>query len=604
MKLLAVCTPTHRELAEQWFIPSIRDEYDPEIQFRAGVPASGNGDFLDEAWQTGVRLKSRVILEFIRKNPGSVFLYSDVDVRFLGPTRAAVLAALGDRDIVCQLDDPAGNLCTGLMAMRANESVHRLWSRVADAIPQYHRDQIAFNRLVRSDPGLRWGYLPEGFFGPGTFRGRLWQPGECFPIPARPLAFHANWCIGTESKAELLGMIDGVAGAGSRAIRRHNRGLSLGERFRWRNARKRLRAGQQPDHRALNPWLDPSAVRIDASTACQLRCPGCPTATGVVGQKLGTGFLRFDDFVRFLENHPKVQQIELSNWGEAFLNPDLVRILRHGDENGIALTMANGANLNRATPEALEAVVRHRLRYLSCSIDGASQETYAAYRVNGDFERVIGHIRRIQELKARYRSRYPVLRWQFVAFGHNEHEIATARDMARELGMEFHLKLAWDDLYGAPQSPIRDREAVRKAGGSSAADRREYEDVHGRHYIEEACHQMWTSPQINTDGRVLGCTINHSHDYGNAFRDGLDTVLAADSMQRARGMLMGLVDPQPDIPCSNCSVYAYRRQHRRWVDPARLATPHVPGERPKRGGLPLRLWRWTCTHMRRRVVRW
>jgi MoaA/NifB/PqqE/SkfB family radical SAM enzyme len=603
MKLLAVCTPSHKDLAEQWFIPSIGDEYDPDIRFLSGGPASGNGTFLDEAWQAGVRLKCRTIQKFIRDNPGEAFLYSDVDVRFLGPSRAAVLAALGDRDIVCQMDDPAGNLCTGFMAMRANESVYRLWSRVAEAIPQHHRDQIAFNRLVRSDPGLRWGYLPEGFFGPGTFRGRLWQPGETFPIPARPLIFHANWCIGADSKSELLGMIDGIVRAGPRAIRRNNRRLSWGERFRWLSARKRLRTGQQPDQRASNPWLEPSAVRIDASTACQLRCPGCPTATGVVGQQLGTGFLKFDDFVRFLEAHPKVEQIELSNWGEVFLNPDLPRILRHAYEKGIALTMANGANLNRATPEALEAVVRYRLRYLSCSIDGASQETYSAYRVKGNLDRVIGHIRRIQELKTRYRSRYPVLRWQFVAFGHNEHEIATARDMARELGMEFHLKLAWDDLYGAPQSPIRDREAVRKAGGLSAADRREYEDVHGRHYIEQACHQMWTSPQINIDGRVLGCTINHSHDYGNAFHDGLDSVLAADRMQRARQMLMGLVEPQADIPCSSCSVYKYRSKHRRWVDPARLSTPRVPGERPKRGGLPLRLWRWARNGMRRRIVR-
>lgn len=599
VKLLAVWTPTHRELAERWFIPSIRDEYDPHILFHGDPPASGNGTYLDEAWRKGVRYKSRAILEFIRDHPGSVFLYSDVDVLFLGPTREELLTALGDRDIVGQMDDPAGNLCTGFMAMRANESVHRLWSRVSEALPQHHRDQIVLNRLIRSDPGLRWGYLPESFFGPGTFCGRLWQRGQTFPIPDRPLAFHANFCIGTDSKAELLRMMDGIVSSGSRAIRRHNRGLPLAQRVRWLVARRRLRKGQQPDHRALEPWLEPRAVRLDASTACQLRCPGCPTTTGEVGQHLGTGVLKLDDFVRFLGRHPKVEQIELSNWGETFLNPELPQILRHAHEKGVALTMANGVNLNRATPEALEAVVRYRLRHLSCSIDGATQKTYSAYRVNGDLERVIGNVRKIQELKKRYRSRFPVLQWQFVAFGHNEHEIGKARDIARQLGMKFHVKLAWDDLYGAPQSPVRDRDGLRQASNTGSADRREYENVHGRHYIEDACHQMWTSPQVNMDGRVLGCTINHSQDYGNAFRDGLETVLAADRMQRARRMLMGLVGPQADIPCSTCSVYAYRQQHLRWVNPVELTHPHIPGEQRKLAGLPLRLWRWTHNLVRR-----
>ena len=53
---------------------------------------------------------------------------------------------------------------------------------------------------------------------------------------------------------------------------------------------------------------------------------------------------------------------------------------------------------------------------------------------------MIEHIRRINAFKKQYRSEYPALRWQDVAFGHNEHEIGRARAMARELGMEFYVK--------------------------------------------------------------------------------------------------------------------------------------------------------------------
>jgi len=78
---------------------------------------------------------------------------------------------------------------------------------------------------------------------------------------------------------------------------------------------------------------------------------------------------------------------------------------------------------------------------LTVSIDGASPKSYAQYRVKGDFDRVIGHIRRINDFKRKHRSGWPILTWQFIVFGHNEHEIETARKMAGELGMGFRAKM-------------------------------------------------------------------------------------------------------------------------------------------------------------------
>src|SRR5438874_1490946 len=71
--------------------------------------------------------------------------------------------------------------------------------------------------------------------------------------------------------------------------------------------------------------LDPRFVRLDASTVCQLKCPSCPTATGATGQNLGVGSLKFEDFKRFIRRNPQVSHVELSNWGEVFLNQDLVK---------------------------------------------------------------------------------------------------------------------------------------------------------------------------------------------------------------------------------------------------------------------------------------
>jgi MoaA/NifB/PqqE/SkfB family radical SAM enzyme len=318
---------------------------------------------------------------------------------------------------------------------------------------------------------------------------------------------------------------------------------------------------------AKNPTLAPSLVRLDASTVCQLKCPSCPTATGATGQKLGVGSLRLVDFKKFIRQNPRVAHIELSNWGEVFLNPEFVDILAHAYRQNVCLYIANGANLNHVPEDVSQALVKYKLRRITCSIDGASQETYARYRVQGDFNRVVENIKTINRWKQKYRSPYPELKWQFVAFGCNEHEIAAARAMAASLDMTFFLKLSWADLYDLPDfSPVENRELVGNETGLGVASRKEYLAKYGRDYVEHTCcWDLWNAPQINYDGRMLGCPINYWGDYGNVFEDGLDACLNGEKMTYARAMLMGRREARDGIPCASCKVYDRVKKARTWV---------------------------------------
>jgi hypothetical protein len=73
---------------------------------------------------------------------------------------------------------------------------------------------------------------------------------------------------------------------------------------------------------------------------------------------LGRGFLKLSDFTALLDQNPGVGSVELSNYGEPFLHPDLPGILRAAYERRVMLTLRNGANLNNAREDALEALVR------------------------------------------------------------------------------------------------------------------------------------------------------------------------------------------------------------------------------------------------------
>jgi MoaA/NifB/PqqE/SkfB family radical SAM enzyme len=229
---------------------------------------------------------------------------------------------------------------------------------------------------------------------------------------------------------------------------------------------------------------------------------------------------------------------------------------------------SNGVNLNHVSDEVLEGVVKFKLRRMTCSIDGASQETYRLYRVRGNFDKVIGNIRKINQFKLLYCSEFPRLVWQFIVFGHNEHELPQARRMAQELGMEFFAKLSWDDDL----SPIRDKEAVRRETNTGAATRAEFKELYGRDYKQSICHQLWDMPQINWDGKVLGCCRNFWGDFGgNAFADGLIPSLNNEKIAHARRMVRGKAAAREDIPCTTCEIYLDMRANGRWLEREDLA---------------------------------
>jgi MoaA/NifB/PqqE/SkfB family radical SAM enzyme len=305
---------------------------------------------------------------------------------------------------------------------------------------------------------------------------------------------------------------------------------------------------------ALKRFLTRDAVRLEISSRCQLKCPSCPTAKGENRKgPVGWGNLTLAAFDRFVRDNPRIRQIEISNWGEIFLNPDLEDIMRHAHEAHIRLTAYNGVNFNAVRDTTLEALVKYGFRRLTIAIDGATPETYRKYRRGGDFGKVIANIEKLNDLKRRYRSRYPKLTWQFIIFGHNEHELPRARSMARSLGMRFSPRFngdGWDPLY----SPVKDRALVRRESGFGAASYAEYRERHGLDLVVP-CHDMWLAPQINWDGKLLGCCLNVWGDFGNVFDSSLDECLGSEKYTYTQRMLLGEVPIRNDSPCAPCHLY-------------------------------------------------
>lgn len=294
-------------------------------------------------------------------------------------------------------------------------------------------------------------------------------------------------------------------------------------------------------------------ISLEASSMCQLKCPICPTSRGINKTgPVGWGYLKFKDYKNFVVKNPAIKNIELSNWGEIFLNPELKHILRYSYEKKKKLTVLSGSNLNDVKKDILESLVKYKLRFLNISIDGATNKTYKIYRQGGDHNRVIANIKLINHFKKKYKSKYPKLLWQFVIMGHNEHELLKAKKFSQQLGMRFYSKLNWNSNF----SPIKNKKFVKKESKLGVTSRVEFFNKYKKIY-KPTCMQFWSSPQVNWDGKLLGCCDNIWSDFGNVFTFGLEKCLKSEKYVYTKKVLLGKTKLRADIPCSNCSKYKF-----------------------------------------------
>lgn len=328
------------------------------------------------------------------------------------------------------------------------------------------------------------------------------------------------------------------------------------QKEQFKNYAKALRTKIQGN--LNNNLLDkelPTRLTVDASTVCQLNCVDCYMRKAET-PPCGTGFLKFEDFKKIIDDNYLVS-IELSNSGEIFLNPDILKIIKYGYEKNVLLSAYNGVNLNTVSDEILESLVKYRFSGLSVSIDGASNETYSLYRVGGSFDKVISNIKKINEYKKKYNSKLPHIKWQYILFGHNEHEIPRAKQMAQELNMDIIFKLNWDNKY----SPINDADLVKRKTGLAFVTRASFSKAEHKEY-SQACFRLWDNPVINWDGKLLGCCCVYKTDFGvNVFEVGLSKALQAEKFKYAKDMIMNKKKGRADIPCFDCRTYKTMQEY-------------------------------------------
>lgn len=298
-------------------------------------------------------------------------------------------------------------------------------------------------------------------------------------------------------------------------------------------------------HRKPIQWGLPITISIEPTTACNLKCPECPS--GLRAFTRNTGNLKEPLFQKIIDQLSKeLLYLIFYFQGEPYINPGFLDMVKYAHEKGIyTITSTNGHFLD---DENAKKTIAAGLDRLIISVDGTTQETYENYRKEGQLDQVLQGAQNIVKWKRELKSAKPHVIFQFLVTSKNEHQVPEIYKVAESLGID-EVKLKTIQVYdyknGHPLLPKDDkyaRYAKQKDGTYKLKNK-----------MVNHCWKLWHSCVITWDGGVVPCCFDKDakYQFGQMQADDFYEIWHNDKYSQFRTQLLKGRD-QIDI-CTNCS---------------------------------------------------
>jgi radical SAM protein with 4Fe4S-binding SPASM domain len=301
----------------------------------------------------------------------------------------------------------------------------------------------------------------------------------------------------------------------------------------------------------------PYIYTVDTGNVCNLRCPLCPT--GYHGLERRQSLMRLAEFQGIINKiKPYAIEVIMHNWGEPFLNPDILPMIQYAGKNRVGTTISSNLNLVNRTEKFLEEVVDAGLDHLTVSIDGTTQDVYETYRKGGVLENVLSNMRHLIRYRNKVGSATPKVEWQFLVMKHNQHQMDDARRMSEEIGVD-RLRFTGAGL------PFNEFKNVSLAN-QWMSDMPEYRGyapdkmVERGYLYDESCFYLYRAMTVNPEGGVAPCCVlyHSKFDFGNLVESSLEDVWNSSHYRASRALFSGKkYAGDLQTACHECPMFKY-----------------------------------------------
>ena len=308
----------------------------------------------------------------------------------------------------------------------------------------------------------------------------------------------------------------------------------------------------------------PYILVVDPINVCNLRCPLCPT--GLLQQGRKGQQMQWEDFTALIDQMaPWAYKVNLFNWGESLLHEHIFDMIEYVRSKNLGTTLSTNLSL-KLEPERLDRLVTSGLEFVCLSIDGATQETYEKYRRKGDLSLVLENIRRLVARKRELNSKTPVVEWQFIPMRHNEHEVATARQLAFELGVDRFRCIPVGLPFAAENKTELAQEwfPVSGTGGHLAGESMTSNDP-----AETPCYFLYRYLIVNPDVTVSPCCVvaGKANDFGELRNTSFEALWNNTQYRSARSHYRDQGKVECATVCDTCDLFKKRATNLSAVKP-------------------------------------
>ncbi len=289
----------------------------------------------------------------------------------------------------------------------------------------------------------------------------------------------------------------------------------------------------------------PISLSIEPTTACNLKCPECPS--GLRSFTRPTGKIEENLFTKVIDElSDTLLYLIFYFQGEPYLHSRLLEMVSYASAKNIYT--ATSTNAHFLTDDIARKTVKSGLDRMIISIDGASQETYESYRKSGQLDKVLEGTEKILYWKKKLKSATPHVVWQFLVVRPNEHEIPTIKKLAKQYKVD---KLAFKSAQ------IYDYEHGNELIPTDTKYSRYEQISDGRFTVKnkmlDECWKMWHSCVMTWDGKIVPCCFDKDahHVLGNASDYTFSEIWKGEAYHQFRQTL--LTSRSEIEMCKNCT---------------------------------------------------
>lgn len=252
-------------------------------------------------------------------------------------------------------------------------------------------------------------------------------------------------------------------------------------------------------------WGSPMTVSIEPTTACNLRCPECPS--GLRSFTRETGNLKKDFFTKTIDElYKDLIYLIFYFQGEPYINPDFLDMVAYANKKGIyTITSTNGHFLNDANAKK---TIESGLDRMIISVDGTTQEVYENYRKEGKLENVLAGAKNVVKWKKKLKSSTPHIIFQFLVVKPNEHQIPEIYKLAEEIGID-EVKLKTAQVYDYENG----NDLIPTIEKYSRYHQKDDGTYRVKNELLNHCWKLWHACVVSWDGLVLPCCFDKDAEH-------------------------------------------------------------------------------------------